>query len=204
MSANNRHRVSPVLLWVCLVVFAGLAPRAPAAPPLPAAQAKPALGGDFTLTDDNGGRYSLRRDRGKVVVLFFGYTSCPDVCPTTLQTVTRVLHLLGERAREVRVLFVSVDPGRDTPERLKAYLRYFDPTILGLTGDAAELRAITEKYGTYYRYHGDVASGNYSADHGSGLYLIDRRGRLASIIPYGTQVDTVAAIVRRALDAAAP
>ncbi|MEZ5593493.1 MAG: SCO family protein [Gammaproteobacteria bacterium] len=94
------------------------------------------LGGDFTLTDHNGQPYHLQQDQGKIILLSFGYTSCPDVCPLTLAVVTATLRQLGERAAQVRPLFISVDPQRDTPPLLKSYVEHFHPSIIGLTGES--------------------------------------------------------------------
>lgn len=158
------------------------------------------VGGDFVLVDHNGRDYALHDARGKPVLLFFGYTSCPDVCPTSLLTVQTVLRRLGDRAPAVQALFVSVDPRRDTPAVLKNYLAYFDPSIIGLTGSSETLREVARRYRTFFRLKGDIASGRYAVDHGSNLYLIDRNGSVARIIPFGTPVDSIVDALRPLLD----
>lgn len=197
MPAATRRRLSPAILSLCLCAYAGLPWQAVSAESAAATAQNSSVGGDFTLTDYNGKPYSLKSDRGKVVLMFFGYTSCPDVCPTTLQTVTTVMKKLGDRARDVQPLFVSVDPKRDTPDHLKAYVHYFDPSILAVTGSQSQLRDVTGRYGTFYRYTGDTASNDYVVDHGSSLYVIDPGGQLSNIIPYGTPVDNIAAVISR-------
>ncbi len=157
----------------------------------PASATTPGPGGDFTLTDHNGGSWSLQEARGKVVLLIFGYTSCPDVCPTSLLTLQKIMRRLGKRAAEVQPLFVSVDPERDTPEILKRYVAYFDPSIIALTGPRDILDNITRRYRTSYRYTGSTDSSGYLVDHSSSLYVIDASGQLVSIVPYGTPDDII-------------
>lgn len=150
-----------------------------------------ALGGDFTLQDHDGEAYSLHDDRGKVVLIAFGYTYCPDVCPTALATVAAALNRLGDRATRVRPLFISLDPQRDTPEHLKAYVRYFHPSLLGLTGDPAALKAVAKRYGVRYSFvrHGDADA--YTLDHSANLYIVDPAGKLFRILPHGLPVDAL-------------
>ncbi len=142
-------------------------------------------GGDFTLTRTDGTRFSLDTLRGKIVVLTFGYTSCPDVCPTTLASVSALTRALGPRAEQVVALFVSVDPRRDTPQKLRDYVKYFSDAIIGLTGSESQLRRVAKQYGTYFRYQGDLNAGHYEVDHSANIFIIDRSGQLARIIPYG-------------------
>lgn len=182
-----------IALYLCLGAWIPASFAAAGEPAAASGQA--AIGGDFTLTDHNGQLYRLSDDRGKVVLMFFGYTSCPDVCPTTLLTVKSVLGKLGERARDIRPLFVSVDPKRDTLPHLKSYVSYFDPSIVAATGTQEQLGTLTRNYKTFYRYTGDVDADDYLVDHGSSLYVIERDGTLARIIPFGTPVDTIATIV---------
>ena len=162
------------------------------------------FGGDFVLHRAGGGSYALHESRGKVVIVFFGYTSCPDVCPMTLGLLHIVMKRLGPQARDVQPLFVTVDPGRDTPEVLRSYVAQFDASIIGLTGPLADLRSITARYGTYFRYQGDVASGRYTVDHSASLYVIDRQGHLARIIPAGMPATQILDSVRQVLNASGP
>lgn len=143
-------------------------------------------GGDFTL-QSAAGPVSLQDFRGKVVMLYFGYTQCPDVCPTSLaQCVQALAGLDASQAREVKLLFVSVDPQRDTLPRLKEYAEYFHPNMVGVTGTAEEVARVATLYGSSYTSQPPRADGSYAVDHSAFVYLIDREGRLAAPVAYGT------------------
>lgn len=158
------------------------------------------LGGDFTLTADDGSEYSLESSRGKVVVLTFGYTFCPDICPTALGTIATALNRLGpDESEKVDALFVSLDPDRDTPERLSEYTRYFHPRLLGLTGSADQLHAVAEAYRVRYNFVGKGEKTHYSLDHSAGLYLIDTKGKLFRILPHGLPPQALVDSLRFAL-----
>ena len=152
------------------------------------------LGGDFTLTDQHGECFRLDQLRGKVVLLFFGYTYCPDICPTQLASIAAVLAALEERALQVQGVFVTVDPERDTPEVLNNYVRYFHEDLIGLTGTAAEIERVARQYRVRYsKYERD--DGHYTMDHSAQLYVIDREGTLTSTIPYGFPAEHVLNVV---------
>ena len=153
------------------------------------------IGGDFTLTDHNGRPFELSRQRGKLVLLFFGYTFCPDICPTELSNLAAVLDGLGDQSDQVQGLFVSLDPQRDTPEVLRDYTRYFNPALIGLTGEGAEVDRIAGQYRVQYQRH-ERADGRYSLDHSANLYVIDRQGRLAAVVPYGLPPEHVLRLVQ--------
>lgn len=146
----------------------------------------PALAPELSLTASNGGTLSLAPYRGRVVLLEFGFTNCPKVCPTTLATLASVRKRLGADARDVQVVFVTVDPERDTAEQMRAYLRGFDPAFVGGTGTPAQLAEVRKRYGVMAqrRNIGD----SYTVGHSSSVYLIDRRGRLRAMMPYGASV----------------
>jgi len=152
------------------------------------------LGGDFTLTDQHGERFQLDQLRGKVVLLFFGYTYCPDICPTELASIAAVFDALEERALQVQGLFVTVDPERDTPEVLNNYVRYFHEDLIGLTGTAAEIERVALQYRVRYSKH-ELDDGNYTIDHSAQLYVIDREGTLTSAVPYGLPAEHVLNVV---------
>ena len=152
------------------------------------------LGGDFTLTDHNGQEFSLAQLRGKVVLLFFGYTSCPDVCPKELADLAMVFSRLGDKADKVQGLFVTVDPERDSQEVLKEYVSYFSSNIIGLSGSAEEIDIVTRQYHTSYRLNKQQGK-FYSVDHAANLYVIDTDGRLHTIVPYGFPVQHVLGVV---------
>ncbi len=158
-----------------------------------------APGGDFTLTDQTGTPFSLTQLRGKLVLLFFGYTYCPDICPTELSHVAAVLDALGEEAAGVQGLFVSLDPDRDTPAVLRNYTHYFNQGLIGLTGTQAEVDRVAGQYQVRYSRHA-LANGSYSLDHSANLYVIDRQGALAAVVPYGLPPEHLLNLVRDLLD----
>ncbi len=148
------------------------------------------IGGDFTLTDHNNQEFSLVSARGKAVVLFFGYTSCPDVCPAGLADISMVLKSLDERSKEIIALFVTVDPERDTSDRLSSYVRWFHRDIIGLTGTKSQIDHVTGLFRAQYRLNKKNQDDNsYSVDHNANLFLIDRKGQLSQIIPFGLPIE---------------
>ncbi len=172
----------------------------PTATPLPGTVLDPPKNvADFTLTDQTGASFNLSDLRGKVVLLFFGYTNCPDVCPTTLSEFKRIKQLVGADADRVAFVFVSVDGARDTPERLAAYVGAFDPAFIGLTGDDASIRTIGQDYGLFYQRQSYGDGDNYLVDHTASTFVIGPEGRLRVIIPYGTAPDVVVQRVRALL-----
>lgn len=171
-------------------------PRLPDTPlPLAAAPA----GGDFTLESADG-PVRLTDYRGRVVIVYFGYTFCPDVCPTALAAIGAGLRLLSaEEVKQVAVLFVSVDPERDSPARLKDYAEFFHPAIVGMTGKPEELATITARYGAFYAKQKVEAAGDYVVDHTADAFIVDPAGRLAGKLPHATPPDGVAAAIRKYL-----
>lgn len=150
----------------------------------------------FELTDVNGQPFQLNELDGQVVIMFFGYTSCPDVCPVTLSDFLRIRTELGNQAEEVNFVFVTVDPERDTPERLKKYLTNFDLGIIGLTGDREELEEVWAAYGVYQEKTDQGSEGNYLVDHSSRTYIIDQQGNLLLTYLFGTENESIVADVR--------
>ena len=151
------------------------------------------LGPDFRLTDHNGRERTLADFRGKVVAMFFGYTHCPDVCPTTLSDFANALKALGAEGQRVQVLFVTVDPKRDTPELLKAYVPAFNPTFLGLHGDAAATAKVTRDFKIYAAERPGKTPESYTVDHSAQTLVFDTTGRLRLMLAYGTPGDKIAA-----------
>lgn len=157
---------------------------------------------EFDLPSSTGSMHSLRAHRGKVVALVFGFTHCARVCPTTLSKLTEVERRLGPAAKDFDVVFVTVDPERDTPERLREFLDFFDPSFVGATGDAATLRALHTAYGvTSSRQPAEDAKRGYDVHHSTSIFLIDRSGTLRLLSPFGISSDDLVQDVKRLLEA---
>ena len=143
-----------------------------------------AFGKELSLTDHNGKPRTLADFRGKVVTVFFGFTHCPDVCPTTLAEMAQVARDLGPDADKLQVLFVTVDPERDTPQVLKQYVPSFNPTFLGLYGDLDATTRAAKEFKVFFQKQPDK-SGGYTMDHSAGTFVLDRAGRLRLFSQYG-------------------
>jgi len=150
-------------------------------------------GKDFNLTDHNGKPARLADFRGKAVVLFFGYTQCPDVCPTTLSIMRDAMALLGDDAKRVQVLFISVDPARDTPQLLAQYVPAFHPSFLGLYADEKAVAAVARDFKVFYAKQPGTTPGSYSIDHSTGSYAFDPQGKLRLLLRHGEAPANVAA-----------
>jgi protein SCO1 len=155
----------------------------------------------FILLDHNFNRVRLSDFRGHPVLLFFGYTNCPDVCPTTMAEFKRVKRDLGEAADQVAFVFISVDGERDTVERLAQYVTAFDPDFIGLTGDETLLRPIAQDYGVFFQRQDYDSAAGYLVDHTASSFVVDPDGRLAIVFPYGTEPAIIAQRVRTLLGA---
>ena len=154
-------------------------------------------GKDFALTDHNGQARSLKDFPGKIVVMFFGYTQCPDVCPTSMTELTAVKKLLAADGDKIQVLFVTVDPERDTPTVLKAYMANFDPTFLALYADTPDkLAAVAKDYKVYYKKVEGKTPTSYTMDHSAGAYVYDTQGRLRLYSRYGSGAGALASDIR--------
>ena len=157
------------------------------------------IGGDFHLTDHTGEARTLSDFRGKVVVIFFGYTQCPEECPTTLSRLASAMQKLGPDASRVQVLLITVDPERDTREVLAQYVPAFDPTFLGLYGDAAATAEVAKEFKIIYEKQPGPTPGTYSMDHSTGTFIFDREGRLRVYESYAQGPDTLAHDIRALL-----
>jgi len=186
-AASRRWVLAPIVL---ALVFA-CAPK-----PQPSL-----IGGPFSLTDQNGARVDERILKGKWSAVFFGYTFCPDTCPTTLTALARAMDGLGPRARRLQVVFISVDPARDTPAQLKSYLSSpaFPKGAIGLTGSAAQVAAAARAWRVYYRKVGSGA--DYSMDHTAIVYLMDPQGRFSQPLDTAAPPAKLAGQLSRAMDA---
>jgi protein SCO1/2 len=186
-------------LLCCLTVAGVFSPTIAAEAPEPSAveliegllSGKASVGGAFELTDHTGHRRTDADFRGKLVVLYFGYTSCPDVCPTELQAITLALEQLGAAADTVQPLFITVDPERDTPSRLADFISAFDPRFIGLTGAMPAIRKAALAYRVYFARPANAAA-NYSVDHTGFIYLVGEDGRYLGFLPPGLAPDAIA------------
>lgn len=150
------------------------------------------FGKDFALTDHNGKPRTLADFRGKAVVIFFGYTQCPDVCPTTLTGMAEAMKLLGDDAARVQVLFITVDPERDTPELLAQYVPSFNPSFLGLYGDAETIARTAQDFRVFYKKQPGSTPDTYTVDHSAGSFIYDPKGVLRLYVKHGEKPEAIA------------
>ncbi|MCK2054691.1 SCO family protein [Methylobacterium sp. 37f] len=162
------------LVGLCVAAFVVLAPRTQEA-------GTSSVGGPFTLTNQDGQRVTERDYAGRTHLVFFGFTHCPDVCPTTLQQIGDVLQALGPKGKDTRALFIAVDPERDTPEALKTYLASFDPRIVGLTGSPEEVKAAVKAYRAYVRKV-PTKDGDYTLEHTALVYVMNGQNRFLNAL----------------------
>jgi cytochrome oxidase Cu insertion factor (SCO1/SenC/PrrC family) len=155
---------------------------------------KALIGGAFTLTDNTGKRVTDQDFHGKYTLVFFGFTSCPDICPAGLQLIAGALQKLGTKAQLITPIFISVDPQRDTPEKLAAYVKNFDPKLVGLTGTPEEIAAVAKAYKVYYaKVPSKGRPDDYTMDHTSIIYVMDPKGEFVTHFTPSTSVDDMAA-----------
>ena len=194
-----RHPAFRFALWstigfivAALIAYQwGLPPFAPRTPGGAAA-----VGGPFTLVDQDGATRTDRDFRDRLMLIYFGYTYCPDVCPTALQVMTVALDRLGDKAKQVQPIFITVDPARDTPAHLKSYVANF-PGLVGLTGSEQQVRAAAKAFRVYYRKAGEGK--DYLMDHSSIVFLMDREGRYLTHFSHTTQAEAMAAAIAERL-----
>jgi protein SCO1/2 len=151
----------------------------------------PVQSADFTLTDQRGQPFRLSAHQGKLLLVFFGYLNCPDVCPVTLTHYTQIQRALGEAGRDVEYVFVTVDPERDSAEALAAHLEAYSPDIFGLTGSEAELAPVWKQFGVYREKRETGSAAGYLMDHTSRVYLIDRQGNWRMTYPFEMDADLI-------------
>lgn len=157
-----------------------------------------AVGGPFSLVDHNGKRVTDQDFRGRFMLVFFGFTFCPDICPTALQVASEALEKLGPKAARVTPVFITVDPERDTPEQMKSYVSSFHPSLVGLTGTEAETAAAAKAYRAYWRkVKDDKSTAGYSIDHTSIIYLMGPDGKFITHFTHVTSPDAMAAGIAR-------
>ena len=165
----------------------------------PAVVAAPAVGGPFRMTDQEGRAFTEANLKGRPTAMFFGFTYCPEVCPTTLLDLTNWVGRMGERADRLNVVFVSIDPERDTPTQLKTYLSSFDPRIRGLSGTVEDTAAMAALYKVHYQKI-PVEGGPYTMDHSSMIYLFDAQGGFVELIRYGAPDEEALEALNRLVD----
>ena len=153
------------------------------------------IGGPFTLTDHAGRARSDSEFRGRLMIVYFGYTFCPDVCPTDLQAITQALNALGPLAAEVQPIFITIDPERDT-KVLAEYVSAFHPSLIGLTGSSAEIRKVANAYKAFYTKVSDERTNEYSIDHSGVIYLMGRNGEYLGFMPPQTGPERLTEILR--------
>lgn len=192
---NDFPRAAPLMIAAALL--AGCSRGAPATqnatPPLAGAT----IGGPFTLTNQDGRTVNDKDFAGKYRIMYFGYTYCPDVCPTTLNNIAQALNKLGTQASAVTPVFITVDPKRDTPEKIGEYVKAFDPRIIGLTGSDAQIAAVAKEYRIYYAPQPADKTGDYLVDHSSFIYLMDRDGKFLKLMPGSLSGVEMADTIRR-------
>jgi protein SCO1/2 len=161
----------------------------------------PVAASNFALKDQTGQPFQLSDQRGKLVLIFFGYTNCPDICPTTLAQFRQARAQLGAQADRVRFVFITVDPDRDNADKMKTYLGAIDPAIIGLTGSPDDLEAVWKAYGVYRQKQPGLSQDDYAdlLEHSGRVYLIDAQGNLRLTYPFGLQPDDVTQDVRHLL-----
>ncbi|MDQ3187542.1 MAG: SCO family protein [Pseudomonadota bacterium] len=154
---------------------------------------------DFVLTDHTGTQRTLSDFRGKIVTIFFGFTQCPDVCPTTLADMAQVKKQLGKQGDQLQVLFITVDPERDTPAVLARYVPGFDPSFVALHGSPEQTAATAKEFKVFYQKVAGKTATSYSIDHTAGTYVIDREGRVRLFVRHGEGVEPIVADLKRLL-----
>jgi cytochrome oxidase Cu insertion factor (SCO1/SenC/PrrC family) len=158
------------------------------------------IGGPFTLTNQKGERVTEETFRGKYMLISFGYTSCPDVCPAELQLMANAMDLLGAKSEKVTPIFITVDPERDTVPHIAAYVENFHPRMVGLTGSAEEIKAAASAYRVYYaKAEGASTAGGYLMDHSTFIYLMDPQGQYVTHFPYSTTREKLADGIAKAI-----
>lgn len=199
--ARVTHTLRMSLTLAC-ILFAGPVAANEATQPSPTEliegllSGRAPVGGPFELTDQTGHRRTDADFRGKLVVLYFGYTSCPDVCPAELQSISLALDKLGVAAESVQPLFITVDPERDTPVRLADFVSSFHPRLIGLTGSLADIRKTAIAYRTFFVKNNASTPGDYSVDHTGFIYLVGKDGRYLGFLPPGSTPDAIADAIR--------
>jgi len=203
---SRRSHVSAALALTCMLIGSLVPARGenadnPSAAALIEAllEGREPVGGPFDLIDHDGRRRTDADFRGKLVLIYFGYTQCPDVCPTELQAMSLALDMLGTAGDAVQPLFITVDPQRDTPSHLADYVTAFHPRLVALTGQDSAIRKVALAYKVYYARAGAARGGDYAVDHTGFIYLVGKDGRYRGFLPPGSSPEEIAAAARTLL-----
>ena len=190
---RNRQALIPYLLLVAALAGGVLWHESEKVPGLGrvVSTGRADIGGPFQLTDQSGKRVTDKDFRGRYMLIYFGYSFCPDVCPTTLAVMAQALEKVGDRSRRVAPILITIDPERDTPKVLEDYVKAFGPTFVGLTGNAAEIKEVEKKY-RVYAVKKPLEGGNYGMDHSSVIYLMGPDGKLVSFYDEAISPDDLA------------
>jgi protein SCO1/2 len=183
--------IAGLLIWMVLAALWGI-PRLTPHTFHGTLLQSPSVAHDFTLTSNTGQKVSLSDFRGKLVLLYFGYTFCPDVCPTTLAEISNAMKILGKNADDVQIIMISVDPERDTPALLAEYVAHFDPRFLGVTGTPEEIAEIATLYGIFYQKNEGSNATGYLVDHTATITVVDQYGHVKLVFPFGTRAKDMA------------
>lgn len=201
LKRNTIKRIAAGALWIGAIgIFSACTPQGPKFQGVDLTGAEYAR--DLPLTDQYGKQRSLKDFAGKVVVVFFGYTQCPDVCPTSMAELAEVKRALGADGDKLQGIFVTVDPERDTPDMLKSYMASFDPSFIALSGTPEQLAAVAKDFKIYYKRVDGQTPTSYTMDHSAGSYVYDTKGRLRLYHRYGSGAQSLTADVRALLDEA--
>lgn len=199
LKRNTLKKIAIGALWVGAAgIFSACSPKGPKFQGVDLTGAE--YGRDLPLTDQFGKERSIKNFAGKVVVVFFGYTQCPDVCPTSMSELAEVKRSLGADGDKLQGIFVTVDPERDTPEMLKGYMASFDPSFIALRGTPEQLVAVAKDFKIYFKRVDGQTPTSYTMDHSAGSYVYDTKGRLRVYHRYGAGAQSLAADVRALLD----
>ncbi len=200
MSSRNLVLSIAGLIIGAILAFLAFGPSGPVSLPSPQVSGKALIGGPFSLIDQTGKRVTDKDFLGRPMLVFFGYTNCPDICPSGLQVVTAALDKLGDRAKSLQPVFITVDPQRDTPQKLAEYLKSFSPRYVGLTGSDEDVAAAAKAYRVYFQKVDDPKSKDtYTMDHSAIFYLMGADGTFITHIPHTTDVDKVVAVLDKSL-----
>ena len=161
---------------------------------------KALIGGPFSLIDQRGKRFTEKDLKGRYSLIFFGFTHCPDICPSSLQVMAAALDKLGARGEQIQPIFVTVDALRDTPEQLATYVEHFHPRLLGLTGSTEEVRGAAKAFRIYFaKVGGENGGSDYTMDHSSIMYLMDKQGEFLAHFNHGITADSLAEKIREVM-----